>query len=571
MSAALEISNLHVNFGGEVDALRGVTLRLERGESLALVGESGAGKSTLANAVMGTVQPPDAKGSVRVDGQEMLGATPEELRAIRWSTVAIVPQSGVLNPVVRVADQIAEPLRAHTDLSPAAVQVRVEEVAEEALFDLRLLDRFPHQLSGGQRRHALLALAIALDPVLMVLDEPTAGMDPVGRAALLEQIVKLARSRGFALLVVSHDLPAAVHLAESSVVLYAGAAVEIGQAAALIERPAHPYSRALLNAYPVMTTTKDLHPIRGMPPDPRQLPAGCAFHPRCTQAEDVCRELRPYPEPSRGRLVACHMGGVVTLLSASNVRKSYRNSGEQDCALAGVSLSVDAGEAVGIVGQSGSGKTTLALILAGHLVPDSGLVELQGQTLAVGWSRRARELRRRVQLVMQDPWDAVSPRLTVHQLVREPLDIAQEGDEQHRNGVVAEALAAVGLPISGGFLASLAHELSGGQLQRIVLARALVAKPAVLVADEPTSMLDASEQARLLVVLREQQVERGLGLVFVSHDIAVVRKVTDRIVVLDRGRVVEEGPSEHVSGAPRSTAARRLVDAAPSLTAGSRG
>ena len=254
-----------------------------------------------------------------------------------------------------------------------------------------------------------------------------------------------------------------------------------------------------------------------------------------------------------------------TLLSAHEVTKAFARGRQAVQALAGVSLTVREGESVGIVGPSGSGKSTLARILAGHLPLDSGRVELMGEPLPTSWRGADRERRRRIQLIMQDPTDSLSPRLNVEELVGEPLDLVK-ADGATRRAAVAEALDSVGLPSSGSFLAAYTHQLSGGQLQRIALARALVAQPKVLVADEPTAMLDASEQARLLVVLRERQIEMGLGLLFVSHDIASVRKVTDRMVVLDSGAVVEEGPSAVVSTAPQSDTARLLVEASPAFT-----
>lgn len=566
MAALLEIRDLRVRFG-DVEALRGVSLSLERGESLAVVGESGAGKSTLAHCIVGLLEAPQVTGSVRLAGQEIVGAEPAVLRGLRWSTVAIALQGVPFNPVASVGAQVAEPLREHGGASAAQAQQRARELAEEALLDPAVLDRFPHELSGGERRRAMLAMALALDPELVILDEPAAGLDPATRYELLERVDELARARGFALLVISHDLPAAARLARRSMVLYAGEAMETGDTNRVIQRPAHPYSWALVNAYPVMSTTKDLRPIRGQSPDPRAAAPGCPFHPRCVQAEAVCRDEHPVLAPSQGRLVACHFGGLKTLLAATDVHKSFHRGGSEVRALEGVSLTVREGEAVGVIGPSGSGKTTLARIVAGHLAPDAGEVTLEGEPLPRSWRRGGRAARRRIQLVMQDPWDALSPRLPVYELVREPLDIAGNGEREARADAVATALQGVGLPSSGGFLEARAHELSGGQLQRIALARALICRPRLLVADEPTSMLDASEQARLLVVLRERQAEMGLGLVLISHDVAVVRKVTDRVVVLDGGRVVEEGPSETVCSNPQSSTARRLVATAPTLAA----
>ncbi len=569
MSALLQVTDLSVCFNGEVEAVRGVTFEIDRGDSLAVVGESGSGKSTLALCLAGLIQPPEASGSVRVGGSELLGATDEQLRTVRWSTVALALQGAPFNPVTTIGAQVAEPLRDRLHMSRSAAHQRSGELATEVALDPLLLDRYPHQLSGGERRRAALAMALALDPDLLVLDEPTAGLDPVTRDEVVASIGRLADARGFALLVISHDLPDASRLAGRTMVLYAGEAMELGETQQVIGEPAHPYSWALVNAYPVMATTKDLRPIRGRPPDPRAVPSGCPFHPRCTQAEEVCWQGHPGLLPARGRLVLCHFGGLKSLLSADRVSKTFRNGSHETRALSDVSFDLREGEAVGIIGLSGSGKSTLARIITGHLRPDTGQVMLEGKSLPASWRGSDREQRRRIQLVMQDPWDALSPRLTVAELVREPLDVAGWEDRASRLVAVGEALESVGLPSSGSFLLSRSHELSGGQLQRIALARALVTRPKLLVADEPTSMLDASEQARLLVVLRERQTEMGLGLVLISHDMAVVRKFTDRIVILDRGQRVEEGPSHVISTAPSSPAGRRLIQSASTFSVAS--
>lgn len=560
--ALLAVTDLSVRFGGEVEALRDVSFSLASGERLAIVGESGAGKSTLAHCLAGLVGRPDATGSVRLLGRELLGATEDELRSLRWEQVAIAMQGVPLNPVATLGAQVAEPLRERRGMDRSRSWARARELAAEVLLDADLLERYPHEISGGERRRATLAMVLALDPELVILDEPTAGLDPATRGELIEQIGHLADTRGFGLVVVSHDLPAAAQLAARCIVLYAGAPIEAGATAPIVETPAHPYTAGLVGAYPVMSTTKDLHPIRGAPPDPRALPAGCPFWPRCTQAESICSEQRPPLAAARERLVACHFGGLKRLLSATGLHKCFRRGGREVRALDDVSLELAHGESLGIVGPSGSGKTTLARILAGHLEADAGEVQIDRSPAG---RRRSRALRSRVQLVMQDPWDALSPRMRIEEIVREPLDVAGGWDEARAAAAVAEMLDAVALPPSRGFLDARVHELAGGQLQRVALARALIARPALLVADEPTSMLDASEQARLLVVLRERQTEQGLALVLVSHDLALVRKVTDRIVILDAGRVVEEGSSRQVSGAPRSETARRLVRAAPTF------
>jgi len=567
-SALVEVEDLRVTFDRDVDAVRGVSFALATGDSLAIVGESGSGKSTLALCLVGLVQPPEASGSVRVAGAEMIGADRETLRRVRWSTAAIALQGTPFNPVATVGDQIAEPLRDRLGMGRSEAHRRASTLAEEVALDPALLDRYPHQLSGGERRRATLAMVLALDPQLVILDEPTAGLDAAMRREVVSRIRALADRRGCALIVISHDLPDAANLTNRVMVMYAGQAIELGQTRRVIGEPAHPYSWALVGAHPVMNTTKDLRPIRGHPPDPRNVPIGCSFHPRCTQAEAVCWEAHPPLVESRGRSVACHFGGLKELLQARRISKSFAVGDRLVRALDNVSLVVREGESVGLIGPSGSGKSTLARILAGHLAPDQGRVLLGDVELPASWrGGSVKALRRRIQLVMQDPTDALSPRLTVAELVREPLDIGGELDGADRRRAVADMLECVGLPCTGSFLDARSHELSGGELQRIAVARALVLRPKLLVADEPTAMLDASEQARLLTVLRERQIEMGLGLVLVSHDMAVVRKVVDRIVVIDHGRVVEEGPSQRVAVAPSSSTGRLLVEAAPAFTA----
>ena len=569
MTPLVSVDGLSVHFGaGGADALRDVSLQVDRGETLAIVGETGAGKSTFALAIAGLVHPPDATGSVRFDGKELLGAPSDELRAIRWRRIAIALQGAPFNPVMRIGEQIAEPVSQVAGASKAAAKERALRAADEFHVAPELLDRYPHQLSGGQRCNASLAMAMVLDPDLVILDEPTQGLDAELAVAAMGAIGAAVERRGSALIVITHDLSLASHLTDQTMVLYAGAVAEQGATALVLGSPRHPYTHALVNAYPVMTTTKDLRPIRGRPADSRAIPSGCAFHPRCTQAADICRNELPLLQHSEDRDVACHFGGLKTLLEARSIDKQFRQDKHAITALRNASLTLHEGEAMGVIGSSGSGKTTLARIIAGHLEADAGDLVLEGSPLDV--TRRGARDPRAIQLVMQDPWDALSPRLTVAELVREPLDIEGALPTNERERLVAESLESVGLPPAGEFLKSKAHQLSGGQLQRVALARALIVRPKVLIADEPTSMLDPSEQARLLVVLRERQVEMGVGLLLISHDMALVRKVCDRIAVVDRGQIVEEGPSNIVSTTPASAAAQRLIHSAPTLAPGGR-
>jgi ABC-type glutathione transport system ATPase component len=290
LGALLEVVDLRVCFGGEVEALRGVTFSLERGESLAVIGETGSGKSTLAHSLVGLVQPPEAQGSVLVAGEEVLGAASPVLRSLRWKTAAIALQGAPFNPVATIGAQVAEPLRDRRGMSTKEAFRRAEELAAEVLLDPAVLERYPHEVSGGERRRATLAMVLALDPDLVMLDEPTAGLDPVTGGELVRRIRSLTEARGFALVVISHDLSHAAVMAGRSLILYAGEAMEVGPTDRVLANPAHPYSSALLNAYPVMSTTKDLRPIRGRPPD------HATSHPAAP-----ITPAAPRPRPSAGR------------------------------------------------------------------------------------------------------------------------------------------------------------------------------------------------------------------------------------------------------------------------------
>lgn len=571
----LTVQDLRVTFplDGKMGlrAVDGVSFDLAPGTSLGIVGETGAGKTTIARALLGLHPPGCVQGSIRLDGRELVGLSEEEWRTIRWRRIALVPQSvgTALDPVYRVGDQIAEPMRYHLGLSPAEAWGRSLEIAHRVGLEPRHLRAYPHQLSGGEKQRALLAMALSCAPDVLILDEPTSGQDMLSRARLLDLLDTLRREGGVGLLVISHDLAAVARLTEQVAVLYAGKLVEVGPAAEVFQEPRHPYTWGLIHAYPDMATARDLRGIRGVPPDPANLPQGCRFHPRCTQAIERCRDEEPPLREVGGRWIACHLGGLQTLLRAEGLCKTFSADGgepeDRVEAVWEVTLDIREGEVVALVGETGSGKTTLAQMLVGLLPPDGGRVFLEGRDLTAAKGKDRRAMMSRIQLVPQDPFDAVSPRLTVAEIVREPLDIQAIGTLEEREAKVRQALQTVGLPTSPDFLARQAHELSGGQLQRVVMARALVLEPKLIVADEPVSMLDPSEQARVINLLKEIQTERGLALLLISHDLALVRKIADRILVMHRGRIVEEGPGSRVVTRPEHEHTRMLLEAAPRL------
>ncbi|MGH9224752.1 MAG: dipeptide ABC transporter ATP-binding protein [Acidimicrobiales bacterium] len=568
----LEVADLRVSYdagASPVHALRGVTLSVGTGDAVGVVGESGSGKTTLALSML-RLLPGEAaiEGSIRLGGQELVGAPAEAVRRHRGRTAAYVIQAPGrgFNPVRTIGSQIAEPMRLHLDMGKADARDKAARLARLVELDPDLLDRYAHELSGGERQRAMLAMALACDPPLLILDEPTSGLDSTTKASISKTLGRLRHEQGLALLVISHDFSLMADLTDDLAVLYGGIVVERGPTRTILTDPRHPYSRDLLGAYPSMTTQKDLRGIRGSAPDPADPPSGCPYHPRCTQAIEECSTWPPELSPVAGRRIACLRGGVLTRLAAAKLTKSYRTGLRRTVhALNGVTLDVREGEVVGIVGETGSGKSTLVRLLVGVDQPDEGTVEWEGRPLAGFDKQDWGDFRRRVAVVFQDPFEAVSPLLAVAEVVREPLDVQHAGSSAERAQRVAAALVDVGLPQTEAFLSRRAHDLSGGQLQRVAIARALVLGPRLLLADEPTSMLDASEQAKVLVMLKDQQVARGMAMVVVSHDLALVRKVADRLVVLHAGEVVEAGPGAAVIAAPQHPVTRALVQAAARL------
>lgn len=573
LPSRLSVRGLHVHFpspAGLVRAVDGVSFDLEAGEALAIVGETGSGKTSIARALLGLHPSECVRGSIRLAGEELMGRAESEWRCVRWRRIALAVQSAgtAFDPVHRIGDQIVEPMREHLRLPEAKARARADQLAAQVGLEPAHLRAYPHQLSGGQKQRALLAMALSCRPDVLIVDEPTSAQDVLARADVIDLLRRLRAETGLSLLVISHDLAAVSHLAERVAVLYAGKFVEAGGSGDVLETPRHPYAWGLLNAYPNMTTTRDLRGIRGQMPDPTRMPSGCRFHPRCTQTVERCREVEPPLVEMGGRLIACHLGGMQTMLAARDLSKAFSLNGPRSPkvqAVCRVSLDVYEGEVVAVVGQTGSGKTTLARLLVGLIESDGGRVEFEGQDLSAMNGEALKRRRQRIQLIAQDPFEALSPRLTLAEIAREPLDVQGLGTPAEREAKVWEAIAAVGLPTSADFLARRTHELSGGQLQRIAIARALVLDPKLIVADEPVSMLDASEQAKVINLLKDLQNARGMGLLLVSHDLALVRKVADRIVVLQQGEVVESGPAHRVISHPQHEHTRTLLRAAPTF------
>jgi peptide/nickel transport system ATP-binding protein len=570
-------------------ALDRVSLSLKPGRITALVGESGSGKTTLGKALMGLL-PNNAEisGSVKLDKTELAGLAEKRFNEIRWSRVAMVFQNGAanLNPAHRIIDQVAEPLIQHGRTDKAEARER----SEKALAHMGILPeqglRFPHELSGGEIQRALLAMALIMDPEVLVLDEPTSALDPMSKA-FAAQVIRDARGQGASVLLITHDLDLAGRLADDLAVLYLGQIMETMPAGDLLLHPMHPYTLALARAYPSMEALRDLGGIRGdafyrirhrhaqmddtlkahahvVGPESihehhHQPPTGCPFEPRCTQAIEDCH-LKDVPMVGAGsHRVRCLRGGIASRLELREISKRYG----QVTALCPTDMDLRAGEVFCLVGETGSGKTTLAMIAAGALNPDQGHRVFDGRDMDEWRNQDYRSLARRIGVIYQNPAESVSHRLSVFDIVAEPIRIQGIGGEKEEVGVrVKRALADVRLSTEPAFLKRYPHELNMGAIQRICIARALILEPSLLVADEPTSSLDPSVQAKVLKLLLDLQIERGLTMLFVTHDIGLARKIGDRIGVMVAGTMVEIGPSVHVLGSPLHPSTRLLIRSA---------
>lgn len=548
----LRIENLKVNFNG-VSILRGIDLEVGNGECIAVIGESGAGKTTLGLSIMGLLNG-SANGRITLDGTDILSLTGEEMRNLQWNRIAMAFQNSQnrLNPTHRILDQVAEPLIAHRHKKKAQAKERAAELLLEAGIMSDKLSHYPHELSGGEQQRILIAMALVNDPELLILDEPVSSLDAESRIQVLAFLQRAIKDR--IVLVVTHNLSTAARLASRTATLYGGRLVELGPTNEMFSQPRHPYTRALLRSYPDMTTMKDLQGIKGKMD--RQT-TGCAFHPRCTQAISICREQIPLLYNHNGRLLACHRGGIVPALTATGLNKYFKSLKAVD----NVSLVLEHGETLALVGQSGSGKTTLARMLCGILKPDAGEVYLEQNKP----DSQGLEFHRSVQLVFQNPGEALSHRLTVLESVREPLEVQNIGTKAERDRIAEKVIGEVELPTTGEFLDEYPHHLSGGELQRVNIARALVLNPDILIADEPTAFLDSSIQAKVLKLLMNLQENRGLSILFITHDLAVARKISDRIAIMKQGRIIEYGLTSRLISHPSSKYTQSLLDAAAGL------
>jgi peptide/nickel transport system ATP-binding protein len=582
----LSVQNLKICVGAVdgPDVVDDVSFDVRSGEVLGLVGESGSGKTTVALAMLGYARRglTISSGRVCIDGTDLLTLKPSELQAMRGSTVSYVAQdpAAALNPAWRVGPQLREALSVHPGAVPD-IDARVREILTDVALPANdeTLGRYPHQFSGGQQQRVAIAMAFACRPSLIVLDEPTTGLDVSTQRHVLDTVRRLCAEYGVAAVYVTHDLAVVSGIVSQVAVMYAGRVVELGPMDRVFGSPVHPYTRGLLAAVPSPDQSEILHGIEGRPPRPGRRPTGCSFAPRCDLALPTCTEPdQPPVVDTGGRLVRCVRATepILQIAPRANVLPSVETAGpamitvssvsasyQGNEVLHNVSLAVPTEACVAVVGESGSGKTTLARCIVGLHREFTGSVELAGSPLPSSYKERSVDSLRRVQYIFQNPYTSLNPRKTIGQILDQPLRHFFDFSRTERTDRVERVLRDVSL--SEEFVNRHPDQLSGGERQRVAIARALIVEPDVLVCDEVTSALDVSVQAVIIELLRALQHERHLSMVFITHNLALVRSIAQSVAVLADGRVVESGPVQDVLDRPTQPYTVQLMSDVPRI------
>ena len=595
----LEVTDLRLGFiAGEqtLVAVDGVSFSISKGETFALLGESGCGKSVTAQGIM-RLLPAAGRvvgGSVRLDGEELLTLSEAAMRQVRGARIAMIFQEPAtsLNPVLTVGMQIGEVLDLHCGLRGEPARQRMLELLRQVgIADPeRRLDEYPFQFSGGMKQRVMIAIALAGEPDLLIADEPTTALDVTVQAQILDLLIQLQRERGMAILLITHDLGVVAKMAQRIGVMYAGELVEVASREDFFRRPSHPYTQALFAALPEISRRgMVLTTIPGQVPALSAMPAGCRFADRCLHVMPVCRDISPgWRSVAASHTLRCHWSGsaaaiaetprlglgdlmpeMVPFLEVANLkvhfpirRGVFQRTVGHVLAVDGVSLAISAGRTLALVGESGCGKTTVGKALLQLVKPTAGSVRLGGSELVGMQARRLRAARRHMQMVFQDPFASLNPRMRVGEIIAEGMGaLALEADSVAQATAVAALLKQVGLPDEAA--GRYPHEFSGGQRQRIAIARALAVQPQLLICDEPTSALDVSVQAQILNLLKELQEALGIAYLFITHNFAVVEYLANDVAVMYLGRIVERGKTEEVLRSPQHPYTQALLSAVP--------
>ena len=606
----LQIKDLHTDIeirSGVVRALSGVDLHVNPGETLGIVGESGSGKTMTALSLMGLL-PQGGKvssGSIILDGQDLTQLPLKEKRKLRGTKVGMIFQDPLtsLNPTMKIGLQVCEPLRVHEGLSKKEALERAVEILKRVGMPRPevVINNYPHQLSGGMRQRVMIAMALVCKPRILIADEPTTALDVTTQMQILDLIDELRDEYKMGVILITHDLGVVAGHTDRVAVMYAGRIVETAPTKTLFTEPKHRYTSSLMAALPerALAAGTKLFSIPGAPPSLTNLPVGCRFAARCLWATDECRAGYPDLRGDETHTFSCFhpvqegdespavlqgkLGGDTAegsaetapqishevLLDVKEASREYESAGSGFfkrekgvvSAVDRVSITVKKGETYGLVGESGCGKSTVGRLIAGLEPPSGGAIELDGRDLATLKGRDAVRIHRDVQMMFQDSYAAMDPRMRIDQILAEPMSIQKTGNARQIAERIMEILEQVGLTEE--ILDRYPHEFSGGQLQRIGFARSLTLAPDLIVADEPVSALDVSVQAQVLNLMKDLQQELGLSYLFISHDLAVVQYMADRIGVMYLGRIVEEGPASEVVKNPKHPYTKALIDSIP--------
>jgi len=602
-SSLLEVEDLHVQFltsRGVVRAVEGLSFHVDPGEVVAIVGESGSGKSVSALSIMRLLPKMTGripKGRVTFDGRDLLKLSEEQMRELRGRDISMIFQEPMtsLNPILTIGLQITEPLRIHLGMTERQARDRaIELLGLVGIPDpARRLEQYPHQFSGGMRQRVMIAIGLACNPKLIIADEPTTALDVTIQAQILELMKDLSRKLNIALIVITHNLGVVARYADRVIVMYASRLVEEGDADDVFHRPRHPYSMGLLRSVPRLDRPRGdkLETIEGLPPNAAAPPPGCRFAPRCPYRIAICETEPALMRTDTGGLTRCHrhqeiaQGKLVwaaaaagthqtataageALLSVRNLTKHFevrgglRGGSGTVRAVQDVSFDIYPGETLGLVGESGCGKTTVGRLVLKLEEPTGGEIRFDGLDLANASAGDMKAMRRKIQVIFQDPYSSLNPRMTVGQIIGEPLHVYKlvpgRKEEQAR---VAQLLEQVGLRPE--MATRYPHQLSGGQRQRVGIARALAMEPSFIVCDEAVSALDVSIQGQIINLLEDLQRRLGLAYLFIAHDLAVVRHISMRVVVMYFGRVMEVANRDTIYSEPLHPYTKVLLDAAP--------